>query len=163
VEQFYKIEVRIGQVAFVIESHDKEWLECKQKEIMGDLLKDPERVVQLSKAQSSSPSVRSVAAPAHSLTIQEFFNKFLKGKSRTEIALYFVYYYEKMQSKDGVVSSDIKEGFKRVAYPAYGKINVTDILNQSRVKGYLNKEGNSWKLTVTGADFILNGLQENPK
>lgn|GEM_PF-2342159 len=163
-EQFYKIEVRIGQVAFVIESHDKEWLESKQKEVMGDLLKDPERVVQLSRSPSPSPSVRSVAAPSHSQTIQEFFNRFLlKGKSRTEIALYFVYFYEKMQSKDDVVSSDIKDAFKRVAYPGYAKINVTDILNQSKVKGYLNKDGNSWKLTVTGADFILNGLQETSK
>jgi hypothetical protein len=162
-DQFYKIEVRMGQVAFVLESHDKDWLERKQKEVMGDLLKDPERVLQLSRSQSQNASTRSLPAPSHAQTIQEFFNRFLKGKSRTEIALYFVYYFEKMQSKEEVVSSDVKDGFKKVAYPGWAKINVTDILNQSKVRGYLNKEGNSWKLTVTGADYILNGLQETAK
>jgi hypothetical protein len=166
-DQFYKIRISIGRISLELESHDKEWLEAKQESLLGSLLNNPEGFRQL----ISEPSVSTGSGenpqshrllPEESMSINEFYTKFLKGKSmgRNEVAVYMIYFLERIRKVADIASSTVKDAFAELQYPKYQEFNFADILNQAKRKGYLNRVDDKWKLTLTGSDFVLSQIAD---
>jgi hypothetical protein len=163
-DNIFKISYQVGQIRFDLESSDKDWIELKEKQYI-DLLekkiKHPE-IKEVSKADKNnkdnadrSPLIRS------SITIQEFFYKYIKGNkitSRPDIAVFFVYYLQKITQKQDIITQDVIKCFSDISYPSYNKINMTDTLNQGKRKALLNNINKIWSLTSTGEDYVLNIL-----
>ena len=163
-ESFYKIRVAFGKISFELESHDKEWLESKEKALMGNLLSNPDALLRLSKLEEegmAKGATSLVEIGGAALTINEYYQKFIKGKNwtRPKIALFLLYYIEKVRGESEISSSDVRRAFKDISYPKYDTINYTDMLNQQKRKGFLNKIEGKWKLTVTGIDYVMSELQ----
>lgn len=158
-EHNYRIAIRINNSSFELESTDKEWLEKKEQEYLNKFggAKDASTI--------SAKSESQVAIPQN-LTINEFYKKFIKPNNvttRPEIAVFFVYYLQKILSKDSPKTGDIAQCFADVAYPSYNKLNYTDILNNAKKKALVNSVNNSWSLTITGEDFVLNVISGEGK
>lgn len=164
-EQKYRIAFKLNEFSFEIESSDSNWVEKKEKEYLDKLSED--RLLKKDQREESGtkkhPQHKEQVVHAN-LTINEFYNKYLKNgliKSRPEIAVFFVYYLQKIAKKQDVITQDIKQCFADVGYPNYNKLNMTDILNQAKRKALVNYVNSIWALTITGEDFVLNTNIDN--
>lgn len=159
-ENFYRLKVSFGKLSFELESHDKDWMEEKEKSLTGNLLSNPKILMQLATMEEpkSGKDITNVGDP--SLTINEFYRKFLSNKtvSRLTTSIFLIYYLENYRKMDGVSTSDVKEAFKDINYPKYISFNFADIMLQGKKKGWLNKIDNKWRLTITGKDFVLSSI-----
>jgi len=159
-ESFYRLKITVGKIAFEIESHDQEWVKEKEAKLMGELFSDPERVARLASKGDEPESPPPNVAIKSKLTIHEFYKKYVSGRNwpRTKIALMVIYYLDKYLSQESITSSQVKKAFQEIGYPKYDKLNYTDILNQLKRSGYLNKIGKDWRLTITGQDYVLSQI-----
>ncbi len=162
-ESFYKLRVSIGRISFELESHDKDWLESKEKSLMGNLLSNPDAMLQLSKLEDKDTGQGEtvIKMTDSGITVNEYYQKYIKGKnwSRQKMALFLIYYLEKIRHQTDISTTDIKSAFREIAYPKYDSFNYTHMLNMGKKRGHLNKVDGKWKLTVTGVDFVLSELQ----
>jgi len=151
----YRISYTVGNASFEIESSDKSWLESKEKEYLTFLSEVPKQHA----VQVVNSDQQSISVIPQNLTINEYYKRYIKPNkitARPDIAVFFVYYLEKILKRDTIKTSDVLQCFADVSYPSYNKLNMTDILNQSKKKALLNNVNNLWALTITGEDFILN-------
>jgi hypothetical protein len=160
-ETRYRITFTQGDSTFEIESTDRVWLEKKEKEYLRKLSAIPRkgRSPRVIEAGAEPGGKGEIAAPAADLSITEFFREYVAGKrvsSRTRIAVFFVYYLQKVQKKGEVSTGDVGNCFKEVSYPGYNKLNMTDILRRARRQALLNYVNKVWSITTTGEDFVLN-------
>jgi len=157
-EEKYRIAFQVGDLRFEIESTDKSWVEEKEKyylEKLTEKLKKPPI-----EAVEPSKEIRPPLVPQY-LTINEFYQRYIKANkitSRPNIAVFFVYYLQKLLKKEEVKTQDVLQCFADISYPNYNKINMTDVLNQGKRKALLNYVNNNWSLTLTGEDFVLNSI-----
>jgi hypothetical protein len=154
-EQRYRIAFRSGDSSFEIETTDPKWLEKKEKEYLERLAAGKGR----KRPQEAIEAGREVPTP--DVSINEFFRKYIgqkHAKSRTNIAVFFVYYLEKVMKKGEITTGDVGDCFKQVSYPNWNKINFTDILRRARRRAFLNCVNRLWSLTTTGEDFVLNAI-----
>lgn len=161
-EQKYRIAVKLNEFSFEIEGSDLSWVEKKEKEYLNKFSED--HSLKKNQNQESEtkkhPHHKEQAVPAN-LTINEFYNKYLKNgaiKSRPDIAVFFIYYLQKITKKQDIKTQDVTQCFADVGYPSYNKLNMTDILNQAKRKALVNYVNNFWALTITGEDFVLNTI-----
>ena len=158
-EHTYRILVRIGDSSFELESTDLTWLESKEKEYL-DKLKE-----RSSRTTFQLPETEPLILPQN-LTINEFYKRYIKSNnitSRSDIAVFFVYYLQKILKKDSIKTADVIQCFADVSYPNYSNLNMADILNKAKKRALLNNVNNLWSLTITGEDFILNTITGAPK
>ena len=151
----YKISFTKGNTSFVIESSDKEWIELKETEYLTKIAHTPTQHTRVSEEVNQQ---QTIAVPQN-LTINEFYKNYIKPNKITsgpDIAVFFIYYLEKILKKDTIRTGDVVQCFADVSYPNYNKINMADILSQSRKKALLNNVNNLWSLTITGEDYVLN-------
>ena len=155
----YRISIRIGNTSFDLESTDLAWLEKKEQEYLAKYGATPEQ------QQTSTSTEETVLLPKN-LTINEFYKKYIKPNnitSRSDIAVFFIYYLQKILTKDSIRTTDVTQCFADVSYPNYNRLNITDILNQAKKKALLNSVNNLWSLTITGEDFVLNNMTGKTK
>lgn len=151
-EHKYRIAVKGRDTSFELESTDREWLEKKEKEYL-------EKFGASQQAAFAPMTKDEAIALPQNLTINEYYKKYIKANNitaRPDIAVFFVYYMQKILKRDALKTGDISQCFADVSYPNYNKLNFTDILNQARKKALLNSVNNLWTLTITGEDFVLN-------
>lgn len=158
--EHYKIAIMKGTASIEISSHDKEWVEKKEKEYK-DFLSQPDLV----EGQKRKFEKRDIGIKTDDgqIPINEFYRKYIheqKINSRPEIATFFVYYLSKVKKQSDISSTEIKNLFRDVQYPGWNKINIADVLNKAKKKALLNNFENQWSLTITGEDYVLNNLSE---
>jgi hypothetical protein len=163
--QHYRIVISTNSIE--ISSHDRDWVEKKEKEY----------AKHLNGLREQGPSASGIAPiqekrgdeqPALNLKIgqmppNEFYRSFIHAKnirSRPDIATFFVYYLSRVKGLEEITSSVIREQFRAAQYPAWNKINIADVLSRAKKKAFLNSVGNNWSLTITGEDFVLNTISE---
>jgi len=148
----YRISIKSKDVGFELESTDLEWLEKKEKEYIEKFGTSRQTTHHVTAKDES------IAIPQN-LTINEFYKKYIKTNNvtaRPDMAVFFVYYMQKILKREALKTGDIAQCFADVSFPNYNKLNFTDILNQARKKALLNSVNNLWSLTITGEDFVLN-------
>ncbi len=150
--------LRAGNLRFEIESTDKEWIDSKEKEYLSKL---GTQQSQTSSESSAKPEVVTTAS-LESLSVNEFYQKFAKSKitSRPDLATFFVYYLSKVQKQDTIKNGDVTNCFAAIGYPSYNTLNMADILSKAKHKAFLNYVNNSWSMTLTGEDFVVNKLSD---
>ncbi len=156
-EHKYRFSFRVGEASVDLESTDLVWLENKEKDYVTKLL---EKASHLIKPTNGNDRAKPALVPQN-LTITEFYKKFVKANkvtARPDIAVFFVYYLEKILKKEMIKTADVAQCFADVSYANYGKLDVADILNQARRKALLSCVNNHWLLTITGEVFVLNNL-----
>jgi hypothetical protein len=107
------------------------------------------------------PKEEKFVSISPSISVNEFYRQYVKENkitSRPDIAVFMVYFLEKILKKDEITTGDIAKCFGDISYPNFNKLNMTDILNQGKRKALLNYVNNLWKLTLTGEDFVLNAI-----
>lgn len=159
-DQKYRISFHTGNTGFDVESTDLEWLEKKEKEYLEKVLAIPERVTTQIQAQEN------VLLLPQNLTINEFFKRYIKKNnisSRPDVAVFFVYYLQRILKKDAIKTADVAQCFADVSYPSLAKINFADALNQAKKKALLNNVNAFWSLTITGEDFVVNTMTDENK
>jgi hypothetical protein len=160
-DQTYRISYHLEKTGFDIESTDKEWLEEKEKEYLA-------RVNSIALQPISTSIGSKVEKPAElpqNLTINEFYRKNVianKVRSRTDTAVFFIYYLKKVRKMETIKIEDVKQCFADISYPNYNKLNYSDILNKAKNRALLNYVNGLWTLTITGEDYIVNTII-NPK
>lgn len=155
-EQKYRISIQLGDVKLELESTDQSWVESKEAEYLKNIL---ERARERPILARESAVVERTPPVSGGLTINEFYQKYIKGKmvkSRPDIAVFFVYYLQKIQGKDEIKTEDVTQCFADISYPNYNKINMTDVLRRTKKRALLNYVNNLWTLTLTGEDYVLN-------
>lgn len=156
-EQKYKIALKFGDVGFEVEGTDKEWVETKEKEYL-------EKIYTSKAMTKKEPKSTPLSEPKEiqgDVNLNEFYNKYIKANkvsSRPDIAVFFVYFLQKIQKSSEIKSGGISNCFKDISYPSWNTLNFTDILNQGKRKGFLNYVNKNWSLTLTGEDFVMNTL-----
>ena len=162
--EHYKILVSIGSIE--ISSHDKAWVEAKEKKYMDaitNLLSRADVFVKREDLKGKEFSTQLKAKKIGKIPVNEFYRNYIHSKdikSRPDISTFFVYYLSKVEEKSEIQSSDVKDLFREVGYPGWNKINITEALRQAKKKAFLNSVGNNWFLTITGEDFVLNTMSE---
>lgn len=154
-EHKYRVSFRVGEASFDIESTDRTWLENKEKDYVEKLLEKASHLIK------STEHIAASEVIPQNLTINEFYKQHIKASkitARPDIAVFFVYYLEKILKKEFIKTADVAQCFADVSYPNYNKLNVTDILNQAKRKALLNYVNNIWSLTITGEDYVLNTI-----
>lgn len=155
-EQKYKIVVRFDGIGFEVESTDKEWVENKEKEYLEKFYskKIPTKIE--TKVDYHLGELKDIQS---NVNINEFYNKYIKANkisSRPDIAVFLVFYLQRIQKTSEIKSGDISSCFRDISYPGWNTLNYTDILNQCKRKGFLNYVNKNWSLTITGEDFVMN-------
>jgi hypothetical protein len=159
VESIYKISYQIGQVGFELESSDKNWVEKKEKEYIELISKKPAIPRHEEPPISQTETIDANKVIRSNISIQEFYNQYIKSNkiiSRPNIAVFFIYYLQKIVGRQEIITQDVVQCFADIAYPNYNKINMTDTLNQGKRKALLNNINKTWSLTLTGEDFVMN-------
>jgi hypothetical protein len=162
--EHFKVSVTIGNFSIEVSSHDKDWVEAKIKEYdLEKLIKTrPDKVLQ-STPKIATSSVEATANINPSMTIGEFYRKYVKDKkivSRPDIVTFFVYYMAKFQKNEQITLGDVKNCFKEIGYPSWNSINISDSLLKAKKKALLNSFNDLWMLTITGEDYVLNTISE---
>ena len=160
-ESFYRMKITMGRVMIELESHDMGWINEKEKSLLADLLSHPEAISKSEIAADSRGQETKLQIGAEA-TINEYYRKHVakESLSRPDIALMLFYYLEKIRGQAEIATTDIKAAFKEIAFPRYDKMNFTDTLNSLKNRGFLNKDGKTWKLTLTGIDYILTSMSQ---
>lgn len=160
-EHNYKILFKIGDGSFEIETTDLKWLEKKENEYFKKLSgKSVKRAIeeQQEEVESGKPGVLPKMA------LNEFYRMYVKKiKSRPTIAVYFVYYLQKLQKKDKVKTADVTKCFKDISYPNWNKLNMTDVLASAKRRALVNYVNKLWSLTTTGEDYVFNAMTGKKK
>jgi hypothetical protein len=160
-EHNYKISFKIGESEFEIESTDLKWLEGKEKEYLRKLQSKPP--IDYKKDEKTELTAKSRVVPPK-MTLNEFYRKYVHNiKSRPTIAVYMVYYLQKIRKKDKIRTGDVANCFKEIAYPNWNKLNMTDILSSCKRRALVNYVNKHWSLTTTGEDFVLNAITGKTK
>jgi len=160
-EQNYRISFKIGESGFEIESTDLKWLETKEKEYFQKLF--IEEAKHSGKSEGEIPEGRGGALPPQ-INLNEFYRTYVqKIKSRPSIAVFFVYYLQKMKKQDKIKTADVGQCFREISYPNWNKLNMTYILSSGRRRALLNYVNNLWSLTTTGEDYVLNTISGKRK
>lgn len=155
-EHKYKILVKIGDASFEIESTDIKWLKSKEKEYLEML--SAKAVEEVPKEQTKEVKAQSPAIPPK-MNLNEFYQKYVKKiKSRTTIAVYFVYYLQKIMKKDKIQTGDVSTCFQEIGYPNWNRINMTDTLSSAKRRALVNYVNKLWSLTTTGEDYVFNAI-----
>ena len=158
----YRISFQIGNVSFEIESSDQKWVEAKEKQYLKEYVHRTKPLPQNDIVTSARGEPRIEARPvtlSPHMSINEFYKKYVKDiTSRPDIAVFMVYYLQKVLKKDDITTADVTRCFANVSYPQYNRINMTDVLSRAKKKAFLNYINNFWKLTLTGEDFVLNAI-----
>ncbi len=160
-EQLYKIKINLGKLTVELESHDKEWLEVKEKKYLDEFISNPQIMAKASDKLENDDQQLEISHDFTSFTINEYYNKYLSGKSypRTTVATLLFYYLEKIRKIENIKTGDVRNAFQEISFPKYDKINFTDLLSQLKKTGILNKINNYWKLTLTGMDFVTGKMK----
>jgi hypothetical protein len=161
--EFYKLSITNGELSVVIESHNKEWVEQKEKTYVEQFKISNERHIA---RKTQTPDVVPVVSEpkpriSESMPPNEFYRKIIHEKgieSRPDIVTFFVYYLVKVRKAESVNSSAIRDLFKESQYPKWNTINVSDALQKAKKKAFLNNYNDQWSLTITGEDFVLNSI-----
>ncbi|MGH7595660.1 MAG: hypothetical protein ACREOI_04875 [bacterium] len=156
-EHKYRVSFRIGDASFDLESTDLTWLETKEKDYVAKLW---EKAGHLIKSTQHNDHPKTAFLPQN-LTINEFYKKYIKTNkitARPDIAVFFVYYLEKILKKEIIKTADVVQCFADVSYPNYSKFDIGDILNEAKRKALLNYVNNNWLLTITGEVYVLNNI-----
>lgn len=156
-EQKFRIALNFGNLSFEIESHDKEWVEKKEKEYLEKVC--IKKLSNLDSTENRDKKPKELLSP--NLTINEFYRKYVKDNnitSRPDTAIFLIYYLQKISKRSEIKSGDVSDCFKDIQFTSWNTINYTDILNQNRRKGFLNYVNKNWSLTITGEDFVMNTL-----
>lgn len=164
-EHKYRISFKKGDSSFEIESTDLKWLKAKEKEFLKKLTTEHKQESQRQVVKATTHPL-SQDLPLRSMSINEFYKKYIGDKqikSRTTIAVFLVYYLQKLSKKDEIITGDVNDCFKKVSYPGWNKLNVTDILRRAMRQALLNYVNNRWSLTSTGEDFVLNTIAGKEK
>lgn len=155
-EQNYRIVFKNGDLSFELESCDSSWIQQKEKEYL-------DRIFSIHTPQNINENkimghTKKTVVENH--TINEFYTKYLKSKvtSRPDIAVFFIYYLQKISKKEEIKTQDVTQCFADIGYAGYNKLNMTDILNNAKKKALLNYVNSFWSLTITGEDFVLNTI-----
>lgn len=162
--EHYKIVVSIGTIE--ISSHDKNWVEEKEKKYSDAIRHLLSRTDTTAKKEDAKVKESSGQVKPHKvgkIPVNEFYRTYIHSKdikSRPDIVTFFIYFLSKIEERTDIQSSDVKDLFKQVGYPGWNKINITDALRQAKKKAFLNSVGNNWLLTITGEDFVLNTISE---
>ena len=161
-EHNYRISFKIGDSSFEIESTDLNWLESKEKEYFQKILAEVSKHREAPKHRLESQTEK---IPTPETTLQEFYRQYIQKqvKSRPNIAVFFVYYLQKVMKEDTIKSSDILNCFKKISYPNYNKLNMTAILNNGKRRALINYVNKLWSLTTTGEDYVLNTITGKEK
>jgi hypothetical protein len=157
VENFYKVSLNLEESSFSVESTDREWTEQKQKELTQFVLSHQTTYDE----SSSEDQHRKTTIPAENITIQEYYKKYIQPISKTsrpDLAVLLVYFLERVKGQTEIKTGDIASAFANIGYPNYNKINFSDVLYNSRKKGFLNNVNNNWTLTITGEDFAVDRI-----
>jgi len=161
-EKKYRISIKIGDSSFEVESTDEKWVEKKEKEFL-EKLPSREEPQGHGKTQKNIAKVTEPTLPP-SLTINEFYRKYLrKTKSRPAIAVFLLYYLEKIKKKDKISTGDVQKAFGNVKYPNWNKLNMTDILSNAKRRALANYVNKLWSLTSTGEDYVLSAMAGKSK
>lgn len=155
-EHNYRIYYQLGDSSFEVESTDKEWVDKKEKEYISKF--SPQNI-KSSRSPADTQKLEKKEILSPNLTINEFYRNHVKSKdikSRPEMAVFFIYYLTKISKKDTIKTADVQQCFADISYPNYNKLNITDILSKAKRKALLNYVNNSWSLTLTGEDYVLN-------
>jgi hypothetical protein len=163
----YELMLSNANMVIKLSSQDKDWLEEKEKKYKEFI----EKIISCNPVKEPTPSsskIKSnIVAPSEivdDITINEYYRKFLHDKkitTLTDIAAYFMYYLTKVRKQDIVTPNDVKKLFQEVHYPNWNKINISDVMMRAKKKAFLNSHDNSWSLTITGEDFVLNSMSES--
>ncbi|PJZ45738.1 hypothetical protein [Leptospira brenneri] len=159
--EHYKIQITKGQAQLEISSHDKNWVESKFEEFSNRVYGE---TTDNDRKKPGDGILRKNQTPTMKMPINEFYRKFIHEKkisSRPDIATIFVFYLSKYEDKKEIPAIEIKDLFKDVQYPGWNGINISDVLNKAKRKALLNSVNNSWALTITGEDYVMNLLSEN--
>jgi len=155
------IKVRIGDNELEV-SGPSDYVEKKIKEA----LEDQKSSLWTSRGVGDeSEFVRtSTRGVAPKMTLNEFYRKYVhKIKSRPTIAVFLLYYLQKIQKKDRIKTGDVTNSFKEIAYPNWNALNMTDILTSAKRRAFVNYVNKLWSLTTTGEDYILNAMSGKTK
>jgi hypothetical protein len=155
----YRISFQIGELKFEIESNDKKWIEQKEIDYLKNVLQNTK--IKPISGQDETSKYKPEPTISKSLTINEFYTKYIKNskiKTRPNIAVFFVYYLEKMAKRENIRTQDVTQCFADISYPNYNKINMADVLAGAKSRALLNNVNNFWSLTTTGEDFVFNNL-----
>ncbi len=152
----YRISFQIGDIKFEIESNDKKWIEKKENDYLNNVFQNKKIESMNIQKETSKPE----PTISKGLTINEFYTKYIKNKvkSRPNIAVFFVYYLEKIEKRENIRTQDVTKCFADSKYPGYDKINMADVLAGAKSRALLNNVNNLWSLTTTGDDFVFNNL-----
>ncbi len=156
-ENTYRISYRSGDSSFDIESTDRAWLEEKEKEYLARI--STSTLSRVKKLEGGDEEKQSILP--QNLTINEFYRKLVKPSnitSRPEIAVFFVYYLERILKKENIKTADVTQCFADISYPGYNKLNVADILSKAKQKAFVNYVDSLWSLTITGEDYVVNAI-----
>jgi hypothetical protein len=148
----YRISVKVGESSFEIESTNAIWIKKKEKEYFDKLF-----VENVSQKRGKQETKLTGEGIPPKMSLNEFYRNYVSEiKSRPIIALFLVYYLQKLQKKDTVKTSDVLNCFKEISYPNWNKLNMTDILNNAKRQALVNYVNKLWSLTTTGEDYVLN-------
>ena len=160
-EHNYRISVKIGDAKFEIESTNLKWLENKEKDYFKKISgKSFERVDEGDKGdvETRKPEVLP------KVTLNEFYRKYaIKIKSRATVAVYFVYYLQKIRKKEKIKTADVIKCFQEIGYPNWNRINMTDTLSSAKRRALVNYVNKLWSLTTTGEDYVFNAITGKKK
>lgn len=160
-EKNYRISFKNGNIGFDIESTDVKWLEKKEKVYLQKIIRG---TIDTSESDLGSSEGLVKAEIGPKITLTEFYRKHVhKIKSRPTVAVFLLYYLEKIKKKDKIRTVDIMNCFKEIGYPNWNKLNVTDIMTSAKRRALVNYWNKFWSLTTTGEDFVLNMLSGKSK
>jgi hypothetical protein len=160
-DQIYKLTVQVGNVSVGLESSDKDWVAAKESQYISHLTEKLKTHSHSVQAPERPLDDTPAPVPNADMTVGEFYKKYIKAANvttRPDIAVFFVYYLQKISKREDIRTQDVIQCFAEIGYPGYNKLNVTDILSKAKRKALLNCVNNIWRLTVTGEDYVVNAI-----
>lgn len=160
-EHKYRISVRMGDVSFDVESTDIKWVESKERDYLKKL--SDKSVRRVPEDEGGTVETRSPEV-VPKMTLNEFYRRYVKKiKSRVSIAVYFVYYLEKIRKTGKIKTGDVTGCFRGIGYPNWNRINMSDTLASAKRRALVNCVNKLWSLTTTGEDYVFNAIAGKKK
>ena len=160
-EHNYRISFKMGDRGFEIESTNLQWIKNKEKEYLQKVEGKKSRATE---EVEPLPESHTELRISPTITLNEFHRKYVyKIKSRPTIAVFLLYYLDKIKKKDKIKTADLANCFKEIHYPNWNHLNFTDILISAKRRALVNYVNKLWSLTTTGEDFVLNMVSGKAK